>query len=210
MANVQGTPGWHQDRCGRFTGSRFVDALARDKRNPEKKLKAWHDLIWDVAVERLTGIQEEGPSGFALQWGKEVEPFAREAYEFASGNIVKESGFIVHPRYPFAGVSPDGLVGDKGGLELKSPKSSRVHLARFIEGMPEEYKPQVQGGLWASEREWWDFASYDPRMPERYRLFLVRIYRDDKYIAQIEAAVLEAEEAVQQLIAKLGEVRCAA
>lgn len=208
MSN-QGTPEWHQERAGKFTGSRFVDVLARNKKDG-KPLKAYHDLIWDVAVERLTGIQEEGPTGFALQWGKDVEPFAREAYEFESGNLVTESGFIVHPKYPFCGCSPDGLIGDKGGVEIKSPKSSKIHLARFIEGMPEEYRPQVQGCMWVTGREFWDFVSYDPRMPAAHRLFLVRVYRDEPYIAQLEAAVLEAEDKVQELIKQLGEIKHAA
>lgn len=206
----QRTAEWKADRAGKFTGSRFVDVLARDKRKQEKKLKAWHDLIWDVAVERLTGQPEEGPTGFALQWGTDVEPYAREAYEFASGNLVAESGFIIHPKYPFVGCSPDGLIGDKGGLEMKCPKSSRVHLARFLEGMPEEYCPQVQGCMWVTGRDWWDFVSYDPRMPESHRMFRITIERDDAYISQLEAAVLEAEEKVKELLKQLGDVKCAA
>lgn len=198
----QGTQAWKQERAGRFTASRFVDVLARDKRNG-RHLKAWHDLVWDVAVERLTGVPEEGPSGYALQWGREVEPYAREAYEFASGNIVTASGFIVHPKYDFAGCSPDGLISTDGGLELKSPKSSKVHLIRFVEGMPEEYKSQVQGCMWVTGRQWWDFASYDPRMPESHRLFRVTIERDESYISLLEEAVLEAEAKVQEILAML-------
>lgn len=199
----QRTDEWFRERSGKFTGSRFVDVLARDKRNPEKKLKAWHDLVWDIAVERLTGVPEEGPTGYALQWGTDVEPFAREYYELESGNQVTESGFIVHQKYAFVGCSPDGLIGARGGLEMKCPKSSRVHLVRFIDGMPEEYRPQVQGCMWVTGRQWWDFVSYDPRMPESHRLFRVTVERDEPYISLLEEAVLEAEAKVQEILAML-------
>jgi len=201
--NEQRTDAWKAERAGKFTGSRFVDVLARDKKSQTKKLKAWHDLVWDVAVERLTGVPEEGPTGYALQWGADVEPFAREAYELASGNLVTESGFIVHPQYAFVGCSPDGLVGADGGLEMKCPKSSKVHLVRFIDGMPDDYRPQVQGCMWVTGRKWWDFVSYDPRMPESHRLFLVRVERDDAYIARLEEAVLEAESEVANILEML-------
>lgn len=190
---LQRTPEWHEARAGKITGSRFVDVLARSKKTGEP-LKAYHDLIWQIVVERITGKAVEGPVGFALQWGSDVEPYAREAYELETGNIVIESGFIVHPDYPFAGSSPDGLIGDDGGLEMKCPKNSAIHLERFIYGVPEEYVPQIQGNMWVTGRQWWDFVSYDPRMPESHLLFRKRVERDEKFIKELESAVLEAEE----------------
>lgn len=198
----QRSDAWHMERAGLFTGSKFVDVMARNKRTGEP-LKAYHDLIWQVVVERMTGKPMEGPVGFALQWGTEVEPFALEAYQLATGNFVAESGFIVHPDYAFAGASPDGLIDEDGGIELKCPKSSIVHLERFVNGMPEEYRPQVQGCMWVTGRKWWQFASYDPRMPESHRLFMVKIDRDEEYIKALEAAVKEAENAAQELYRSL-------
>lgn len=203
--DLQRTPEWHAKRAGKFTGSKFVDVLARNKKTGEK-LAAWHKLILQVVVERMTGIQEEGPDSFSLRWGREVEPYAREAYELETGLLVVESDFITHPKYPFTGCSPDGLIGANGGLEMKSPKDSAVHLDRFLTGMPEDIRPQVQGCMWVTERDWWDFVSYDPRMKESHRLLRIRCHRDDKYIADLEASVLEAEEAAQELQAKLERI----
>jgi predicted phage-related endonuclease len=198
----QRTEEWFAKRAGKFTGSRFADLLARNKKTGAP-LKAWHDLIWDVTVERLSGQAVEGPNGFALQWGKDVEPFAREAYELASGNLVTMIDFLEHPRHAYAGCSPDGLIGAEGGLEMKCPKNSAIHLQRFLDGVPEEYLPQIQGSLWVSGRQWWDFASYDPRMPESHRLFLARVERDEAMIAQIAQAAAEAEEMVEDLLRRL-------
>ncbi|QEL64747.1 hypothetical protein OTERR_12710 [Oryzomicrobium terrae] len=199
---LQRTDAWHAERAGKFTGSRFVDVLARNKRTGEP-LKAYHDLIWQVVVERMTGQAVEGPSGFALQWGQDVEPYAREAYELESGHVVVESGFIPHPTHPFAGCSPDGLIGEVGGLEMKCPKNSAIHLERFLNGVPEEYIPQIQGCMWVTGRQWWDFVSYDPRMPESHRLLLIRVERDEAFIQRLEEAVLQAESTAQELIEQI-------
>lgn len=200
--DLQRTEDWHADRAGKWTGSKFVDVLARNKKTGEK-LKAYYDLIWQVVVERMTGKAVEGPSGLALAWGQEVEPYAAEAYELETGNVIVNTGFIKHPEFEFAGCSPDGLIGDDGGLEMKCPKDSKVHLERFISGVPDEYRPQIQGCMWVTGRAWWDFVSYDPRMPESHRFLRIRVIRDDVFIANLQAAVLEAEDEAQELHAKL-------
>lgn len=203
--DLQRTAEWHADRAGKFTGSKFVDLVARNKKTGEK-LASWEKLIWQVVTERMTGVQEEGLDSFSLRWGREVEPFAREAYELETGLVVVEAPFINHPKYPFAGCSPDGLIGTDGGLEMKSPKDSAIHLQRFLTGMPEEIRPQVQGCIWVTERDWWDFVSYDPRQKERFRLLKIRVPRDDAMIKLIEESVIEAESAAQDLQARLERI----
>lgn len=195
---LQRTEQWHAERAGKWTGSKFVDVLARNKKTGEP-LKCYYDLIWKVVTERMTGQATEGPSGYALAWGSDVEPFAREAYELETGNSVTETGFIVHPKYPFVGASPDGLVDEDGGIEMKCPKSSIVHLQRFDSGVPEEYVPQIQGCMWVTGRKWWEFVSYDPRQQERFRMLVIRVERDDAFIKNLEKCVLEAEAAAIEL-----------
>lgn len=203
---LQRTDAWHQDRCGKFTASRFVDVLARDKKTGKEKLKAWHDCVWQVVTERVTGVQDEGVDSYSMRWGREVESFARSAYELETGLFVAESAFINHPTLEFVGCSPDGLVDVDGGLEMKSPKDSKIHLDRFVNGMNEaEFMPQVQGCMWVTGRKWWDWVSYDPRMPEHLRLFKVRWERNDEYIKKLEEAVLEAEARVQEIIGQLNK-----
>lgn len=204
--DLQRTDAWHADRCGKFTASRFVDVLARDKKTGKEKLKAWHDCVWQVVTERLTGVQDEGVDSYSMRWGREVESFARSAYELETGLLVAESAFINHPTLEFVGCSPDGLIDLDGGLEMKSPKDSKIHLDRFVNGMNEaEFMPQVQGCMWVTGRKWWDWISYDPRMPEHLRLFKVRWERNDEYIKKLEEAVLEAETRVQEIIKQLGQ-----
>lgn len=198
----QQTPEWFARRCGKITGSRFADVLARNKRTGEP-LKAYQDLIWQLVVERMTGEATESADSYAMRWGREVEEFARQEYELATGNLVEKIDFIDHPRLSFAGVSPDGLIGEDRGLEIKCPKNSAIHLERFIHGVPDEYVPQIQGGLWVTGRKQWDFVSYDPRMPESHRLLIITVDRDETYIEKLEAAVIEANKAAEELIQQL-------
>jgi hypothetical protein len=112
----------------------------------------------------------------------------------------------VHPDYPFAGASPDGLIDHDGCIEMKCPKSSVVHLQRFVDGLPEEYRPQIQGQLWVTGRQWCDFVSYDPRMPESHRLLKIRVKRDQAYIDHLAECVLEAEQAACALLDRIRRI----
>jgi putative phage-type endonuclease len=193
---------WFAIRCGKFTGSRFADVLAKSKKDG-KPLKARQDLIWTLAAERIQGYQPKGANSYAMQWGVDNEPLAREAYEIKTGEFVTEAGFIVHPKFDFVGISPDGLINDDGGLEIKCPKSPEIHLQRFILGIPEEYVPQIQGALWVTGRSWWDFVSYDPDTAEDFKSLIIRCERNEKAIAELEAEILQAEEEVQELVNQL-------
>jgi hypothetical protein len=196
LSPEQRTEAWYKARAGKFTGSRFVDVLA-------KGTKAYSDLINQVAVERLTDDYiDSGMDSYALKWGREVEPYARQAYSFHTGNVVKQASFINHPVYKdFVGVSPDGVINPNGGSEFKCPKDPRIHIDRFKNGMNhKEFMPQVQGCIWVCQSDWWDWVSFDPRMPEHMRLYVQRVWRDDKYIANLEKAVLVAEGEVREYL----------
>ena len=134
-----------------------------------------------------------------MQFGTEQEPFARTAYEIKTENIVDQVGFIFHPRLDFTGASPDGLIGRDGGLELKCPKTT-THLAYMMAGtVPKEYQYQMLWNMACAEREWWDFASYDSRLPEKLRLFIVRMPRDEARIGEIEREVLKLNSEIEYI-----------
>ncbi|OGT02129.1 MAG: hypothetical protein A2143_00595 [Gallionellales bacterium RBG_16_57_15] len=162
-------------------------------------LKAYDDLINQIVVERLTGdFVDSGMDSYALKWGREVEPHARQAYQFETGDVVAETTFVQHKTLSFVGASGDGLVGKDGGTEFKCPKNPAIHLDRFTNGMNKaEFMPQVQGCIWVYQRDWWDWVSFDPRMPQHLRFYRQRVYRDDAYIANMERAILLAEGEVR-------------
>ncbi|WP_354686708.1 lambda exonuclease family protein [Cupriavidus necator] len=199
----QGTPEWLADRCGKVTGSNVSAVFAKIK-SGEAAARA--DYRMQLVLERLTGIPAEGPPPTAeMRWGTEQEPFARMAYEIATGLTVNESGFCYLPDL-MVGCSVDGFIEDGGraGIwEGKAPKS-KTHMAYLDAGeLPSIYVPQVDHNLWVTGKEFCDFQSYDPRFPEKLQRFCIRIERDEARIKAHEAAVLQFLAEVDELESKL-------
>lgn len=192
LDHEQRTDEWYQARSGKFTGSRFIDVLTKPN-------KSYFNLLDQIVAERITGeYYDTGLDSKSLRWGREHEQDAISAYQFDTGNEVITSGFATHKILNFAGASPDGLVGIDGGVEIKCPKDPKIHLRRFEDGMIEsEFMPQVQGCIWVLEREWWDWLSYDPRMPIHLQMYRQRVWRDDAYIVNLERSILLAEGEVR-------------
>ena len=70
--------------------------------------------------------------------------------------------------------------------------------------VPKEYQYQMLWNMACAEREWWDFASYDSRLPEKLRIFIVRMPRDETRISEIEREILKLNSEVQYICAQLG------
>jgi putative phage-type endonuclease len=197
----QGSEAWFSARAGHCTASRFADVLATVKAGEAATRRNYR---WQLVTERLTGIPADSYQNTAMAWGIEQEPFAREAYEIETGDTVEEVGFIVHPKIPLVGASPDGRISKRRGLEIKCPYQSVVHVQTLSGGMPSEHVAQVQGGMWVCELDEWVFVSFDPRMPEKLRLYIEVVKRDNAYIERLEKSVIqfnaEVEQCYQQLM----------
>jgi hypothetical protein len=207
----QGNEEWLADRAGCFTAS-ILGALCWEpgtfasgprKGQPKPPPKMRMDQIDRVVAEILTGRPKEIVTAKALDYGKEMEPEALAAYEARTGRLVEQCGFLHHPEYPFIGASPDFLVDDDGGGEIKCPMSIVVHATTLREGLPEEHIEQIQGGLWVTGRKWWDFISYNPHFPAPLNLYVQRVLRDDVKIAELRAHTLSAWDEVQAVLQTL-------
>jgi putative phage-type endonuclease len=199
---------WFAMRAGKFTASRFADLMAATRSGTSTSRA---NLIATLAVERITGTCVETYSNGAMQRGTDLEPEARSAYETHAGVLVDEVAFVVHPTLPNVGVSPDGMVGPDGLVELKCPAAMAKHLAALRTGdHAKEYRWQLQGQLWVTGRQWVDAVSYDPRWPEHLQLAVVRVTRDEKAIAELEAACIAADAEVAALVEELSNMKEAA
>lgn len=199
---------WFALRAGKFTGSRFSDLMAVTKNGPSASRR---NLLATLAVERLTGTCVETYSNAAMERGVALEEQARQAYEAHIGELCVEADFIAHPTLPNVGISPDGLVGDDGLVELKCPMSMAKHLDALRSGAhAEEYRWQLQGQLWVTGRAWVDAVSYDPRFPEGLRLAIKRVERDEAAIEKLESACIEADAEVAAMVAELHNMEKAA
>lgn len=200
MSIEQRSPEWFAARLGKVTASRIADVCARTKTGWGASRK---NYMADLVAERLTGTKAEGFTNAAMQWGTDMEPEARVAYEFYRDANVAEVGFVLHPSIAETGASPDGLVGDDGLVEIKCPNTA-THIETLRGGaLPEKYFLQMQWQMACTGRQWTDFASYDPRLPESMRLFVDRVKRDDTAIAAIERDVTEFLIELRAVVAEL-------
>lgn len=148
---------WFKVRAGKITGSRFSRAMAR------KDTQKYKDLIDELLAERLSGRSQD--SGFinqAMQWGMDHEDLARSWYSEKYSKNVQQAGFIEHPKYDFVGVSPDGLVGRTGLVEIKCPQLHNFKDVKETNIVPSRYRWQIQGQLWVCQRKWTDFVCFYP------------------------------------------------
>jgi putative phage-type endonuclease len=197
----QKSPEWYAVRLGKVTGSQVSAVLA--KRDSATRANYLSELV----VERLTGQQAEFFMNDSMQWGVDTEPQARMAYESANNVLVDELGFCDHPTITNFGVSPDGLVGKDGLIEIKCP-NSKTHIDTVLsKKAPSKYIPQMMAQMACTGRKWCDFVSFDPRLPEDLQLFVVRVDRDDEYIANLEKEVSVFLAEVDETLIKLKGVK---
>jgi|TARA_B100000700_G_scaffold297869_1_gene363187 hypothetical protein len=195
----QGTPEWHAARLGIVTMSELKTLLVKGK-GPggfgAGALSYMHQLIG----ERITGEPSDVLQGNThTQRGHELEPVARELYQEATGlPRLEQVGIILNHG---VGYSPDCLVDSNGLVEIKTKLPKYQIELLLADELPKEHVAQCQGGLWVSEREWIDFASYWPGMP----LFVKRAYRDEVMIRtiaeRVEAFYEELERRMDMVMA---------
>lgn len=163
----QGTPEWLQIRLGKFTASDFHIMLGKSQTKTDK--------LYEIIFERLTkNTDQENFSSFAMERGKVLEAEARRLYSAINEVFVDEVGFVEPDKedkyYGFVGASPDGLIGEDGGLEIKAPLGKNYLQwtklqqdgTRTVEYIKPEYKTQVEFNLMITQRKYWDFCYYHP------------------------------------------------
>lgn len=192
---------WFQIRMGKVTASRVADVIAKTKTGYGATRA---NYMAELLAERLTGSPAEKYTNAAMQWGVDNESAARQKYSEIKGVVVTEIGFVPHPRIELSGASPDGLVGMVGNLEIKAPNTA-THIETLLSGsVANKYNIQMQWQMACCERDWCDFVSYDPRLPDEMQLFIQRVERDDKLIAELEK---EVQEFLKELDAKVNALK---
>ena len=182
LSAEQRSPEWFAARLGKATASQFANVLAA------KTTAANRNYRVKLALERITGKQEEVYVNDAMKQGTEREPLARIAYEGLTGNLVEEVGLCLHDTLE-CGASPDGLIDAVKGLEIKCPTPGKHIEYLRIKAEPPEYTAQIQGCMWITGRTEWDFVSFCPEFPENAQLIVRTIQRDAAYIEKLAAAV---------------------
>lgn len=197
---IQGSAEWHALRLGKVTASRVADVIAKTKSGPAASRA---NYMAQLVCERLTDEPTETFTSKEMQWGTDQEPNARAAYEFRTDATVEETGFVAHPTIADSGASPDGIVAADGLIEIKCPNTA-THIETLLgRAVPGKYITQIQWQLACTGRKWCDYVSFDPRMPELMSLFIARVERDARLIADLEAQVREFLTELEHKVSEL-------
>ena len=199
---LQRSPEWFAARCGKVTASRVSDVMAKIKTGEAVTRRNYRR---ELVLERRWGTpQDSGYVSYAMQKGIENEGVARDTYAFDVQMPIEEIGFVQHPTIEYAGASPDGLVGDRGLVELKCPEANVMFEMLCKYPLDVKYKQQV---MWQMaclpDRQWCDVVFYRAGIPV---IDKVRVERDNDYIKRLETAViafLAEVEADYQLLRKM-------
>lgn len=190
----QGSRAWWLLRLGIPTVSALDRVMTPAKREYAKGARAY---IADLLAEQMLGEPLDWGSTDWAERGTELETKARQWYEIERGVQVEQVAFISDDERTEGG-SPDGLVGEDGGVEIKCYGAS--HHVRCLLGDEEIASPlQVQGLLRLTGRAWWDVLAYHPVLPCR----LTRIVRDEPYIEAINKHLARFKDELAEARARL-------
>lgn len=196
---------WFQHHAARVTASHLAQVMDFTKGGqPGSKRQTY---LRTKLAEMLTGIAiQDNYVSFEMRQGLDREPHGIAAYEAQEGVMVERIGFALHDDIPRFGCSPDGLVGDDGGLELKCPKAG-THLKWILDGViPEEQLPQIDGEILVTGRAWWDFATFCPEVPKPLQLMVIRRERNAMAEANIERHVRQFNGELDALVERLQKI----
>lgn len=197
----QRSDAWFAARAGKFTSSRAADLMSKTKTGPSTSRV---NLIALLVAERITGQCVETYKNAAMERGNELEPEARDAYSFTTGNPVEEVGIVICQDLPNTSSSPDGCVGSDGLVEIKCPAAMGKHMSALLEGShAKEYHWQLQHQLMVTGRSWVDIVSYDPRWPDHLQQAIFRVERDAVAIQAMREEIIKADAEVTEKVKKL-------
>lgn len=192
----QGTEEWLAARRGVCTGSRFKDARSKLKKGGMSGECISYAM--DLARERNGGAVAQSYVNAAMRFGTEQEPLARAAYAERTGRQVEQTGFWCTDDLMF-GVSPDGLVGDDGLIEIKTMVSSKTLFKAVVRGDISDYMDQINGSLWLLGRMWCDLILWAPDLSGIGRdMTVIRITRNEDEIDRLEDDLLAFSRLVKQ------------
>lgn len=173
---------WYAARAGVPSSSCF-DKIVTSKGERSKSHKGY---MYTLAGETI--IKEKAPTYQSRKMveAMEMEDEARSKYEYLYDCDVEQVALCYKNKSKLFSCSPDGLIGNDGGIEIKCPNLN-THVGYMLGGkLPTDYIQQVQGTLFITGREWWDFVSYYPGMP----LFRVRVDPDKEFHEKLDTELV--------------------
>lgn len=214
MAKQDHQDDWQIERLGKTSPSTWGKLVKKDRSGGYilSTGKVAKDLIYKIAWERLlksvldgqkisNGLSRISFNSKPTDHGNDYEGEAVLKYIEKTGNKVNLTAYRYHEVNDYLGGTPDGFVGDDGLIEVKCPWNGGNHLQTLLEGevYNQEYIYQMQGYMWICDKQWCDFVTYDPAMPDGLDIAVVRVMRNDDVISGIRMVIDQVIEKIKKL-----------
>jgi putative phage-type endonuclease len=190
----QRTEDWYNIRKGKMTASNADTIIANGK--------GLETYIYNLMAEYYSSAEKENYINADMQRGIDLEPEARLEFEFYTDLDVQEVGFIEYND--FIGVSPDGLIGDDGLIEIKCPNDSVYFKLLLSDNIKPEYIAQMQMQLYVTDRQYCYFVSYNPNFEKS--LYIKKITRDEEMIEKLKKGLDKGTELIKEIKKKFRKV----
>lgn len=195
---IQGSEQWDRWR-NRPTASEFHKFVTPARGDYSAQATGYAAKI----VAKRLGVYTEPPPTFWMEWGTEQEPNAKHAYATSTGRQLTDAGFILPDDTDAFGGSPDALVDEDGLLEIKCPAPETLINYHAEDVVPQQYKPQIQGLLLISGREWCDVFVFHPALTP----FMKRVLPDEKYQTKIAQCLVQLLKEIEQIESRVSRMR---
>ena len=183
----QRTEDWYNIRKGKMTASNAETIIANGK--------GLETYIYNLMAEYYSSAEKENYINADMQRGIDLEPEARLEFEFYTDLDVQEVGFIEHNE--FIGVSPDGLIGNDGLIEIKCPNDSIYFKLLLSNNIKPEYIAQMQMQMYVTDRQYCYFVSYNPNFEKS--LYIKKINRDEEMIDKLKKGLERGTELIKEI-----------
>lgn len=196
----QGSPEWKAARLGIPTASQFHRIITPKTGKLSAQGRGYR---YELLAAWLLGRDVNDVSSGFMERGSEMEAEACAYYEFQKDSAMEYPGFLLRDDRT-SGCSPDALVGEHGGLEIKCLSAANHIGALLSPPDPAEHICQIQGSLWITGRQWWDRLYYHPMFPK----LIVRFERDMQFIYKLSTAVEQFVDSISEGREKLRDMGC--
>ena len=183
----QRTDEWYAIRKGKMTASNAETIIANGK--------GLETYIYNLMAEYYSSAEKENYINSDMQRGIDLEPEARLEFEFYTGLDVQEVGFVEYND--FIGVSPDGLIGDDGLIEIKCPNDSIYFKLLLSNNIKPEYIAQMQMQMYVTDRLYCYFVSYNPNFEKS--LYIKKINRDEEMIDKLKKGLERGTQLIKEI-----------
>ena len=198
---IQGSEEWKIARLGAVTASRVVNILPGSS---GAYLASRKNYMSELICEILTGTTAEHFVSGPMKWGTDTEPLARTDFELETNFIVEEVGIVDHPTIMGLKASPDGLIGENSGIEIKCPETAQHIDVLLNHKVKRDYIIQMNVNMMCTERTEWYYVDFDPRLPDKLSIVIIPFKKDLVLCSQIE---MEVKKFLDEMNAKLKLLR---